>query len=103
MKYEEDYRTASRDGDYSFSMCPSSYECMSKFNVLDLCAIDSGIKNTLEITKKIDKTKDIKVKDIPEEIEKLKALMKIASNSLDFERCIELRDTISALKRKLRN
>ncbi len=60
------------------------------------------VKNTLEITKKIDKVKDIKVKDIPEEIEKLKALMKIASQSLDFERCIEIRDTISALKKKLR-
>lgn len=65
--------------------------------------IIKDVKNTIEITRKIDKTKDIKLKDIPEEIEKLKALMKIASNSLDFERCIELRDTISALKRKLRN
>ncbi|MBO5888724.1 MAG: excinuclease ABC subunit UvrB [Clostridia bacterium] len=64
--------------------------------------ITKDIKNTLEITKKIDKTKDIKVKDIPEEIEKLKALMKIASKNLDFEKCIEIRDTISALKKKLR-
>ena len=60
------------------------------------------IKNTLEITKKIDKVKDIKLKDIPEEIEKLKALMKVASKNLDFEKCIEIRDTISALKKKLR-
>ena len=52
-------------------------------------------------SKKVDKTKDIKLKDIPEEIEKLKALMKIASQSLDFERCIEIRDTISELRRKL--
>ena len=37
-----------------------------------------------------------------EEIEKLKALMKIASNNLDFERCIEIRDTISKLKKKFR-
>ncbi len=64
--------------------------------------IIKDIKNTLEITKKIDRTKDIKVKDIPEEIEKLKALMKIASKNLDFEKCIEIRDTISALKKKLR-
>ena len=63
--------------------------------------IIKDVKNTLEITKKIDKTKDIKVKDIPEEIEKLKALMKIASNSLDFEKCIEIRDTIAKLKKKL--
>ena len=60
------------------------------------------VKNTLVITKKIDKTKDIKLKDIPEEIEKLNALMKIASKNLDFEKCIEIRDTISALKKKLR-
>ena len=60
------------------------------------------IVNTLEITKKADRTKDIKKQDIPEEIEKLKALMKIASANLDFERCIEIRDTISKLKLKMR-
>ena len=60
------------------------------------------IVNTIEITKKIDRTKDIKSSDIPEEIEKLKALMKIASNNLDFERCIEIRDTIAKLKIKMR-
>jgi excinuclease ABC subunit B len=64
--------------------------------------IIKDVKNTLEISKKIDKTKDIKLSDIPEEIEKLKALMKIASQSLDFERCIEIRDTIASLKKKLR-
>lgn len=64
--------------------------------------IVKDVVNTLEITKKIDRTKDIKLKDIPEEIEKLKALMKIASQNLDFERCIEIRDTISKLKLKLR-
>ncbi|MBR6736909.1 MAG: excinuclease ABC subunit UvrB [Clostridia bacterium] len=63
--------------------------------------IIKDVKNTIEITKKIDKTKDIKLQDIPEEIEKLKALMKIASQSLDFERCIEIRDTITELKKKL--
>ncbi len=60
------------------------------------------IVNTLEITKKEDNTRDIKMKDIPEEIEKLKALMKIASQNLDFERCIEIRDTIAKLKKKMR-
>lgn len=64
--------------------------------------IVKDIKNTLEITKKIDKTSDIKLKDIPEEIEKLKALMLIASKNLDFEKCIEIRDTIANLKKKLR-
>lgn len=60
------------------------------------------IVNTLEITKKADRTKDVKKDDIPEEIEKLKALMKIASANLDFEKCIELRDTIAKLKAKMR-
>ena len=55
--------------------------------------IIKDVKNTIEITKK---TKRIEIKDadIPEEIEKLKALMKVASMNLDFEKCIELRDTI---------
>ena len=64
--------------------------------------IVKDIVNTLEITKKADNTKDIKKADIPAEIEKLKALMKIASDNLDFEKCIEIRDTISRLKAKMR-
>ena len=43
------------------------------------------VKNTLEITKKVD-DKNIKLEDIPAEIEKLTAMMKIASGALDFER-----------------
>ncbi len=64
--------------------------------------IVKDIVNTLEITKKADTTKDVKRQDIPEEIEKLKALMKIASANLDFERCIQIRDTIAKLKLKMR-
>lgn len=64
--------------------------------------IIKDVVNTIEITKKTDRTKDIKSKDIPEEIEKLKALMKIASANLDFEKCIEIRDTITKLKIKMR-
>ena len=64
--------------------------------------IVKGVTNTLEITKKADRTKEVKKADIPEEIEKLKALMKIASSNLDFERCIEIRDTITKLKMKMR-
>ena len=64
--------------------------------------IVKDITNTLEITKKVDRTKEIKSQDIPEEIEKLKALMKIASANLDFEKCIEIRDTIAKLKSKMR-
>ena len=60
------------------------------------------IVNSLEITKKADRTKDVAAKDIPDEIEKLKALMKVAQNNLDFEKCIEIRDTIAKLKMKTR-
>ena len=60
------------------------------------------IRDNLEITKKTDKVKDIKMKDIPEEIEKLKAMLKVFSANLDFERCIEIRDTIAELKKKMR-
>ena len=63
--------------------------------------IIKGISNTLEITKKTSDL-DIKNADIPEEIEKLKAIMKIASANLDFERCIELREKIAKLKMKIR-
>ena len=64
--------------------------------------IIKDVNNTLEITKKVDKTRDVKKSDIPEEIEKLKALMKVASANLDFEQCIEIRDTIAKLKAKMR-
>ena len=65
--------------------------------------ITKKVVNTLEITKKaVDRTKDVKKQDIPDEIEKLKALMKVASANLDFEKCIEIRDTITKLKLKMR-
>ena len=60
------------------------------------------IKSTLNITKKKTAGEDIKMKDIPDEIEKLKALMKVASGQLDFERAIEIREKIAELKAKLR-
>jgi excinuclease ABC subunit B len=58
-------------------------------------------KISLGITSKKKKADDIKITDIPAEIEKLKALMKVASAQLDFERAIEIRDTISQLKKQL--
>ena len=64
--------------------------------------IIKDVVNTLEITKKADRSDGIEKADIPEEIEKLKALMKVASAELDFERCIEIRETIAKLKRKMR-
>ncbi len=58
-------------------------------------------KISLGITSKKKSADDIKVSDIPVEIEKLKALMKVASAQLDFERAIEIRDAISELRKKL--
>ena len=58
------------------------------------------IKNTLEITHKVQEEKG-SYKDILKEIERLKGLMRIASNSLDFERAIIIREEISQLKKKL--
>ena len=60
------------------------------------------VKSTLNITKKKSSDDDIKHKDIPEEIEKLKALMKVASAQLDFEKAIEIRDKIGQLRAKMR-
>ncbi len=62
--------------------------------------IKKEIKNTLEITKKVGEG-EIAKKDIPAEIERLTSMMKLASNSLDFERAIELRNKILSLKKKL--
>ena len=60
------------------------------------------VQSTLSITGKAKKGADIKLKDIPEEIEKLKALMRVASNALDFERAIEIRETINDLRKRMR-
>ncbi len=60
------------------------------------------VKSTLSITGKAKKGSEIAMKDIPDEIEKLKALMRVASNALDFERAIEIREQINLLKRRLR-
>ncbi len=60
------------------------------------------VKSTIGITGKKKPGEDIKAADIPAEIEKLKALMAVASAQLDFERAIEIRDTINALKKSMR-
>ena len=60
------------------------------------------VKSTIGITGKKKPRDDIKAADIPAEIEKLKALMAVASAQLDFERAIEIRDTINALKKRMR-
>ena len=60
------------------------------------------VKSTIGITGKKKVGDDIKAADIPAEIEKLKALMAVASAQLDFERAIEIRDTINGLKKRMR-
>lgn len=60
------------------------------------------VKSTIGITGKKKSGDDIKAADIPVEIEKLKALMAVASAQLDFERAIEIRDTINQLKKRMR-
>ena len=60
------------------------------------------VKSTIGITGKKKSGDDIKAADIPAEIEKLKALMAVASAQLDFERAIEIRDTINELKKRMR-
>lgn len=60
------------------------------------------VKSTIGITGKKKVGDDIKAAEIPAEIEKLKALMAVASAQLDFERAIEIRDTINGLKKRMR-
>ena len=60
------------------------------------------IQSTLNVTKKKKVGDEVELRDIPDEIEKLKALMKLASNQLDFEKAIEIRETIAELKIRLR-
>ena len=65
-------------------------------------SVEKEIVNTIEITKKIDETPKTPVKNIAYEIERLKALMQIASDALDFERAIVLRDEIQKFKKQLK-
>ncbi len=64
--------------------------------------IVKSVAETFIITGKAKKSADIKKADIPDEIEKLKGLMKAASAQLDFERAIEIRERIAELRKQLR-
>ena len=55
------------------------------------------VVNTIEITKSAKEKVDLA--EIPQEIDKLKALMAVASKSLDFETAIKMRDRIAELKK----
>ena len=76
-------------------------DAYNKEHVIIPKTIIKDIKIDLGITTKKKAGDDIKMSDIPAEIEKLKALMKVASAQLDFERAIEIRDTISQLKKRM--
>ncbi|MEG1499609.1 MAG: excinuclease ABC subunit UvrB [Clostridia bacterium] len=73
----------------------------NKQNGIIPMTIIKDVTNSLEITKK-ESTK-IDRKDIPEQIEKLQGLMKIAAAGLLFEEAIRLREEISKLKKRLEN
>ena len=65
--------------------------------------IVKDIKNTIEITKKLDYTKDdIKTKDLRAEIDRIKGLMQVASKNLEFEKAIELREQLNYLRKLLK-
>jgi excinuclease ABC subunit B len=59
------------------------------------------VKNTLEITKKIEPGETLSVQEIPKELERLKGLMSTASASLNFERAIQIRDEMIKLRKRL--
>ncbi|MEG2456480.1 MAG: helicase-related protein, partial [Clostridia bacterium] len=65
--------------------------------------IIKDIVNTIEITKKIVEPEKRDNKDIISELERLKGLMQLAADSLDFESAIRLRDRVSELKQILRD
>ena len=60
------------------------------------------VKSTISVTGKAKRGAEVAQKDIPEEIEKLKTLMRIAANALDYERAIEIRETINELRKRMR-
>ncbi len=64
--------------------------------------IERKFTNTLEITKKKVKDAKLSPKDLVQEIERLKGLMKTASAELDFERAIKLRDEMNELKKQIK-
>lgn len=64
--------------------------------------IIKDVVNTLEITKKEIKTKKTDRKDIAFEIERIKGLMQIAADALEFEKAIKLREQLAELRALMR-
>ncbi len=74
----------------------------NKANGITPKTVVSAIKNSLEITKKQVKNDKLSVKDMIGEVERLKGLMRVASEQLDFEMAIKLRDEMSELKKQIK-
>ena len=61
------------------------------------------IKNTIEITKKVDDKKEkLADKELVAEIDRIKGLMQVASRNLEFEKAIELREQLNYLRKLLK-
>lgn len=65
--------------------------------------IIKGISNTLEISKKTDKDKNLNKADLNKELQRLQSSMKLASANLEFELAIKYREQIAEIKQKLRS
>lgn len=65
--------------------------------------IIKDIKNTLEISKKVEVAEEkMSTKDLRAEIDRVKTLMQVASRNLEFEKAIELREQLNILRKLLR-
>lgn len=62
----------------------------------------SKVKDSLEITKKKVNKEKLSVKDMLSEIDRIKGLMQIAAQNLDFEKAIVLRDELDELKKQVK-
>ncbi|MDD4839298.1 MAG: excinuclease ABC subunit UvrB [Clostridia bacterium] len=64
--------------------------------------ITKGIVNSLEITKKTVTAKKTERRDIAFEIERVKGLMQIAADALEFEKAIKLREQLAELRKEMK-
>jgi excinuclease ABC subunit B len=77
-------------------------EIQHKYNVehgITPKTIEHNVKNTLEITKKEEKT--FTKSQLPGQIEMVRIQMKQAANALDFEKAIQLREELNKLEKQL--
>jgi excinuclease ABC subunit B len=74
----------------------------NKANNITPKSIQSDFKNTLEITKKHVDDDNLSPKDLVKEVERLKGLMQIAADALDFEKAIRIRNELTELKKQIK-